>query len=128
MRKLGAVIDLKQGTCFSQTFGKAIPLKQGSTGLLIISLAELCRPQSTQALVAPRVVDQPDYESLESHTNQARCHGDDLINSRCSLATAQDPPDAPDATGLTKFRGAAKRRTGGQGPATEPRHRAQPQS
>ena len=80
MRKLGAVLDLQQGTCFLQTLGKAIPLKQGTTGLLMISLADLCQKPTKATFVASssekpaasvvsRVVDQPEPKFPTSHAD-----------------------------------------------------------
>ena len=54
MRKLGAVLDLQKGTCYLQTLNRAIPLKQGNTGLLMISLADLCKKSCLPAFVASK--------------------------------------------------------------------------
>ena len=104
MRKLGAVLDLQQGTCFLQTLGKAIPLKQGTTCLLMISLADLCQKPTKAVFVASqtdepaasvvsRVVDQPEPKFLTSHADSSGSHGNDQGDGKCSHATAKAPAD-----------------------------------
>ena len=104
MRRLGAVLDLQQGTCFLQTLGKAIPLKQGTTGLLMISLADLCQKPTKATFVASpteepaasvvsRVVDQPEPKFSPSHADPSGSHGNDQGDGRCSHATAETPID-----------------------------------
>ena len=100
MRKLGAVLDLQKGTCFMHTLGKAVSLRQGNTGLLMISLADLCHKppkaevvtsqiDEPQAFIVSRVADSPESSNLKSHAHSSRGHGNDPRDGRCSDATAQ---------------------------------------
>ena len=99
MRKLGAVLDLTHGTCHLQKLDKAISLKQGTTGLLMISLADLCQNSSVSALAASKIVDQPAPEQICCHAHQEGHHGDDSRDRRCGHAASQDTPDSPDESG-----------------------------
>ena len=96
MRKLGAVLDLQKGTCYLQTLNRAIPLKQGNTGLLMISLADLCKKSFLPAFVASKSVEHSASDQGESHANQARCHEHDQGHRRSGDAIAQDSLDTAD--------------------------------
>ena len=43
MKSLGAVIDLVHETCYLQTIQRSLPLRENSTGLFVIDVADLCQ-------------------------------------------------------------------------------------
>ena len=113
MRKLGAVLNLEKNTCFLQTLGRSIPMRVGKTGLLMISMADLCQSSSMSAFVASRLVKSLESSSADRHAHSKGSHGDDQGDSRNRDAVASDSADSVDESSSNSG-GRTSRATGAQ--------------
>ena len=93
---LGYIVS---NACFLQILDRTIPLKQGKTGLLMISMFDLRKPPQVSAFVTSRVDARLERKSFESHAQSQGSDENDQGNRRSSDATVEDPIDALDEPG-----------------------------
>ena len=98
MKSLGATIDLANSTCYLKTLDRSLPLKESSSGLFVIDMADLCQVESSSNAAAfcasSSQIDPPPGLSCEHHADPSGSAGRPEGDRQRDHAESQDSDDA----------------------------------